>query len=212
MRPVCCTCSVVPQVSNFVNTLVAWGPLGVLMLAALDSAGIPLPGGVDALLLLISVVRPGSAWMAAVAAIVGSLAGNLLLFTLARKGGEAYLARHTVSARGQQLRRWFQRYGLITVFIPAFLPIPLPLKVPVLCAGALGVSRTSFLATLTAARIPRYLCLAWLGTQMGTDAGGWLRSHAGQILGVAALLALALFLLVRFGGRQRTVAPLSPPG
>jgi membrane protein YqaA with SNARE-associated domain len=195
---------------SFVDTLVAWGPLGVLILAALDSAGIPLPGGVDALLLLVSVMRPGTAWMAAFAAIAGSLAGNLFLFSLARKGGEAYLARHTVSPRGRRLRSWFQRYGLITVFIPAFLPIPLPLKVPVLCAGALGVSRAAFLGTLAAARIPRYFGLAWLAVQMGTNAGEWLRSHAWHIVAFAALLALFLFLLVRLGGRapQPTEASL----
>jgi len=186
---------------SLLDSLIAGGPFGLLVLAALDSAGIPLPGGVDGLLLLLSVMRPATAGMAAAAAITGSLLGNLFLFSLAKRGGEEYLSRHTISPRGRRLRIWYQRYGLITVFIPAFLPIPLPLKIPVLCAGALGVSRAAFLSTLAAARIPRYFGLAWLGLQMGTDAGPWLQAHAWHILGVAAVLAGLLYWLVRAADR-----------
>jgi membrane protein DedA with SNARE-associated domain len=196
------SCGVSP-VREFVDTLVGWGPLGVLTLAALDSAGVPLPGGVDALLLLVSAMRPLTAWLAAAAAVIGSLLGNWVLFALARKGGEAYLARHTVSPRGQKLRRWFQHYGLITVFIPAFLPIPMPLKVPVLCAGALGIRRRAFLGTMLAARIPRYFGLAWLGSQLGDDALGWLRAHAWHLGVFALLLALFLFALVKAADYRR---------
>lgn len=188
---------------NVVHTLIGWGPLGVMLLATLDSAGIPLVGGVDALVLTVSVMRPNLAYLAAVAATVGSLIGSWFLFAIARKGGEAYLNRHTLTPRGRKLRDWFQHYGLITVFIPALLPIPLPLKVPVLCAGALGVRRRAFLAVLAAARIPRYAGLAWLGRQLGDNAGGWLRAHAWHIVGFALLLFVILFGLVWWKDRQR---------
>ena len=36
----------------FRATLVAWGPLGILILAIVESIGIPNPGGTDALLLI----------------------------------------------------------------------------------------------------------------------------------------------------------------
>lgn len=188
---------------KFVDTLVGWGPFGVFALAVLDSAGVPLPGGVDALVLLISVMRPDDAWMSAVAAIIGSVIGSWFLFTLARRGGEAYLERHTISPRTLRLRVWFQRYGLITVFIPALLPIPLPLKIPVLCAGALGVRRRMFLGVMIAARIPHYLGLAWLGKQLGSDAGGWLKSHVWYIAGFALLLFVLLYLFARFLDRDK---------
>jgi len=188
---------------KFVDTLAGYGPFGVFTLAILDSAGIPLPGGVDGLLLLIAVVRPGDAWMSAVAAILGSVIGSWILFSLARKGGEAYLERHTISPRALRLKVWFQRYGLITVFIPALLVIPMPLKIPVLCAGAMGVRRRMFLVTILAARIPRYFGLAWLGQQFGTDAVGWLKSHALHIGGFALLLFIGLYLFVRFADRDK---------
>jgi membrane protein DedA with SNARE-associated domain len=188
---------------RFVDTLIGWGPLGVFLFALLDSAGIPLVGGVDALLLTVSVLRPELAYLSAAAAIGGSLIGSWFLFALARKGGEAYLNRHTITPRGRKLRDWFQHYGLITVFIPALLPIPLPLKIPVLCAGALGVSRRMFLGVLAAARIPRYFGLAWLGRQLGDDAGAWLKAHAWHIVIFALVLFVLLFGLVWWKDRQR---------
>lgn len=186
--------------------LVAWGPLGVLLLATLDSAGVPLPGGVDAALLLVSVLRPDKAWWAAAAAVAGSLAGNWILFSLARKGGEAYLATHTRSGNGLRLKRWFRRYGLVTVFVPALLVIPLPMKIPVFCTAVFGVSRAKFLGVVAAARIPRYFALAWLGQQLGPDAGGWLKAHTWHLLAFAAALFAGLFLLIRLNDRGKLAA------
>lgn len=186
---------------KLVDFLVALGPLGLLGMALIDSAGVPLPGGVDATLLLIAVLRPETAWWSAGAAFVGSVLGNAILFSLAQKGGEAYLDQHTRSGRGLTLRRWFVRYGLVTVFIPALLPIPLPMKIPVFCTAVFGVSRRKFLAVIAAARLPHYLALAWLGLQLGQDAGAWLKSHLWHLSGFAVGLAALLFVLVRLSDR-----------
>ena len=62
-----------------------------------------------------------------------------------RKGSRALRLRRPRRA----FRTWFMRYGLVTVFIPALLPIPfLPFKAFAACAGALGVTRTRFLLVL----------------------------------------------------------------
>lgn len=188
---------------KFVDMLIGWGPMGVFVFALLDSAGVPLVGGVDALLLTVSVVRPEMAYFSALAAVLGSLLGSWFLFSLARKGGEAYLERHMISPRARRLRDWFQHYGLITVFVPALLPIPLPMKVPVLCAGAFGVSRKTFLGVLALARVPRYVGLAWLGRHLGADAGRWLKANALNIVGFALALVIVLYLLIRWNDRKR---------
>ena len=115
-----------------------------MILAALDSAGIPVPGAVDALLLLLSAKSPEQAVLCSALAVLGSLAGTMFLFWLSRRGGEAYLARHTMTARGMKMRQWFQHYGLLTVFVGAISPVFLPLKLFVICAGALGVRPLPF--------------------------------------------------------------------
>ena len=181
----------------------AWGPLGVLLMATLDSAGIPIPLGVDALLVILGSNHGPAAYWSALLAVIGSLAGNLFLFSLARKGGEAYLHRHTLSARGQRFRRWFQHYGLLTVFIPALLPPPLPLKVFVFCAGALGVTLRAFVAVLLAARVPRYFSLVYLGTKMGTYPTRFIRQHMVDLLLVAVGLFAFLYVLIKLKDRAR---------
>lgn len=189
---------------RLIELLTSWGPLGAFLVATLDSAGVPLPASVDALLITVAVVNPTAVWVAVLLAVIGSFAGNLFLFSVARKGGVAFLARRTVSARGKRLLRWFQRYGLITVFIPTLVPIaPLPLKVFVISAGALGVKTRAFLLTILAGRIPRYLAMAYLGVQLGENSMGWLRDHAWHLTAIAAGLFVFLFALVRFVDSRR---------
>jgi membrane protein DedA with SNARE-associated domain len=182
--------------------LQTFGPPGVFAMAVLDSAGIPLPTGVDAVVVLTAITNPGLAWLTAFLAVVGSAIGCMLLFYVARKGGQAYLERHAHSPRALQFRSWFGHYGLLTVFIPVLVPIPLPVKVFVLSAGALGVRPRSFLLTVLAARIPRYFGLAWLGMRLGQDSMPWLRSHVWHLVGFSAVLFVALFLAIRWRGRR----------
>lgn len=187
---------------KLVAILQAWGPAGVFLLALIDSAGVPLPVGVDALVVTLAAVEPARAWIAATLAVIGSATGCLLLFWIARWGGQAYLDRHTASGRGARLRLWFRQYGLATVFVPALLPIPLPVKVPILSAGALGVGPVRFLAVILAARTPRYFGLAWLGSQLGDQSLPWLKSHVWHLGAAALALFAALFLLLRLAGRR----------
>lgn len=183
--------------------LLVFGAPGLLVLAALDSAGLPLPTGVDLALIILSAGSPKSFLWLAAAATLGSLAGSWFLFRLAQKGGEFYLEKHSLSPRARRFRRWFQTYGLITVFIPALLPIPLPMKLFVLCAGALGTPLRPFLLIVLAARLPRYAALGWLGAEMGTHGFLYLKQYAWHMTAAAAVLFVVLWLLMRHAARRR---------
>jgi membrane protein YqaA with SNARE-associated domain len=139
-----------------------------------------------------------------VLATLGSLLGSVVFYQIVRKGGEKFLDRYTTSGRGARFRSWFLRYGLVTVFISALLPIPiLPLKVFAACACAMGVSRTRFLLVMAAARVPRYAALAYLGAQLGENSADWIKSHTWQMGVLAAALFVALYWLVRWSDRTR---------
>ena len=183
---------------QFTSALLALGPLGVFLFAIVDGAGVPTPGGMDALLVFLCVENPSQAYLMAALALAGSLIGCFILFYIARRGGGAYLAKYTSSGRGARFKVWFQHYGLLTVFIPALIPIPMPLKVFVICAGALGISPGAYLRVLIAARVPRYFALAYLGSQLGTQSWPWLKSHALHLFGLAAALFVFLYLLVKY--------------
>ena len=191
---------------QFVETLVGWGPLGILLLAAIDSAGVPIPAAVDALLILLAVKNPQGAFFAAGLAVVGSLAGSMFLYYISRKGGEAYLRKHVLSEGAENFHVWFQTYGLVTVFIPALLPIPWPMKLFVISSGALGVRPLPFFLVLLAARVPRYFGLAYLGMQLGDGAGAYLKNHAWNLAGFSVALFASLLLLMRVAERRRATS------
>jgi membrane protein DedA with SNARE-associated domain len=194
---------------HFHDLLVAWGPLGILVLSTVESAGIPNPGGTDALILVLTIARPSDAVLVAALAVIGSLIGTLIFFEILRKGGERFLARYTSSGRGLRIRAWFQRYGLLAVFIPALLPIPiLPFKALVACAGAMRVSRARLLLVLAGARIARYGGLAYLGAELGENSTAWLKGHIWHMVVFAVLLFGVLYTLIHWSGRHR-VEPAS---
>jgi membrane protein YqaA with SNARE-associated domain len=177
----------------------------LFLLAILDSAGLPVVGGVDFLLVAIAANRPDQAYWAALCAIAGSLLGSSVLFGIARKGGEVLLARYIASRRGARMHAWFERYGLVTVFIPALSPLPLPMKIPVFCAGALEVRWSFFLGVVLAARTLRYFALAFLGLRYGQMTFSLLRSHLWLVILLALGLAVVALLVLRvIEGPERT--------
>jgi membrane protein DedA with SNARE-associated domain len=107
----------------------------------------------------------------------------------------------------QRFERWFNRYGMLTVFIPAVTPVlPLPLKVFVVSAGALKTPFSKFLAVILLARVIRYFGEAYLGIQLGADAQTFLARHVWVILGTALVLAAAAYVLIGMIDRRRETA------
>jgi membrane protein YqaA with SNARE-associated domain len=154
-------------------------------------------GGVDVLLVTIAVMNPSQAYFATACAIAGSLAGSLILFAIARKGGEVLLEKYISHGRGKRLHDWFERYGLVTVFVPAISPLPMPMKIPVFCAGALEVRWSYFIAVMLLARVVRYVALASLGAHFGTETFAYLKHHALLVVLVIAGLAVLSISLLR---------------
>jgi membrane protein DedA with SNARE-associated domain len=187
------------------DVLISWGPVGLLILATLENAGPPTPGGTDIVLLILAAARPSDAMLCAGLATVGSLIGSAIFVEIARRGGEKLLVKYTSSGRGARFRDWSRRYGLLTVFVSALVPLPvLPFKVFVASAGAMGVSRPRFMLVLAMARLPRYLGLAYLGQQLGErDSEAWLKGHFWLMLGLVTLIGLALWALIRRTERIR---------
>lgn len=195
--------------NNFLEMLKAWGAFGAFIVALIDGAGLPNPGGPDYLLLFLGWKSPSSAYIYAVSAMAGSLTGMMFLYWLARKGGQKYLDSKARGPRAMRFRRWFERYGLVTVFIPALVPIvPLPMKVFVLSAGALGVKPLTFLATIALGRLPRYFGLAWVGRSLSDDPRGWIAAHKWDFALAAAILLVLSFVLLKLAERYRAARAL----
>lgn len=185
------------------SVLLAWGPWGAFLLAIFDSAGIPLVEGVDFLLVTMAAHSARAGYLSATLAIFGSVIGNLILYYIGRKGGEAYLDRKTQSGWPRRFRQWFHHYGGLAVFIPVLVPAPLPVKIFVLSSGALGMNRLHFVLIIAAARFLRYFGLVFLGVQMGTRPWEFLKRHSLQLLLISVAIFLILYGAVRLKDHLR---------
>jgi membrane protein DedA with SNARE-associated domain len=192
---------------HITDVLLAFGPVGIFLIAFIDSLGVPLPAALDFLLIGFAAHTPSLAYVAATAATIGSLGGNFALFRAARYGGDRFARLEAPEGRARKFRLWFHRYGLLTVFIPSVTPVvPLPLKVFVVSAGAMHTPLRRFLAVLFAARVIRYFGEAYLGVRLGLDARGFLTHNAWNIAGLFLALALALIAFIKWTDRRRVEA------
>ena len=192
---------------HLTDVLITWGPAGILLLSILDSSGVPVAGVFDAFLVLIAVERPSIAWLCAALAVAGSTIGNVILFSAARRGGRGFMDKAASEGRAARFREWFSRYGMITVLVPALMPIPMPLKLFVISAGVLGTSLVEFLLVILTARVFRYFGLAWLGVTLGRESTSFLKTHGWMFGAGAVALFLALYGFVMFRNRH----PRRPP-
>jgi membrane protein YqaA with SNARE-associated domain len=148
--------------------LMGFGTMGLFVVSVIDSSIIPLPvpGSTDLLLILLVVHRANHV-LAAVAAIVGSILGGYLTWASGAKGGEAALHRYLPKRFSRRLSAWVEKSGTVAVTASALLPPPFPLMPILLAAGALGVSRRTFLVAFSLARTFRYALVTWLAVVYG---------------------------------------------
>ena len=94
-------------------------------------------------------------------------------------------------------------HGMVTVFVPALVPIPMPLKVFVISAGVTGTSFSEFVGVVLLARSIRYFGEAWLGVRLGTESTAFLKAHALEFCLGALLLFAALYAWITWKDQRR---------
>ncbi|PYU10169.1 MAG: hypothetical protein DMG29_18020, partial [Acidobacteria bacterium] len=135
--------------------VVSLGGLGLFVVAFLDSSVLSFPVINDLLVIQLSIWSPARMPYYALMATLGSVGGCVLLYFLARKGGEA-MFRRLAGARAESIRAWVGRNGFTSVLATALLPPPTPFKIFVVAAGVFQVRLWSFTLALVIARGFRY--------------------------------------------------------
>jgi membrane protein YqaA with SNARE-associated domain len=147
------------------------------------------------------------AYLTALTAVAGSVAGNIVLFQAARHGRRLFSKKEPLPGERSRFQEWFRRYGLLTVFVPAVVPfMPLPLKVFVISAGAFHTPFGRFIGVILTARIIRYFGMAYLALQLGADAHGFLVRNGWTIVGIFLAMALAFYFVIRASERRGQIA------
>jgi membrane protein YqaA with SNARE-associated domain len=173
------------------------GGLGLFLIAFLDSSVLTFPVINDLLLINLSIRNPARMPYYAAMAALGSVGGCLLLYYIARKGGEAMFQKQA-GPRAQTIRAWIKRNGFLSILVTALLPPPTPFKVFVIAAGALEMPVQTFVLGLLAARAIRFFGEGFLAIRYGDQAGQFLLTHKLEVAGIVGLVVLLLYLASRF--------------
>jgi membrane protein YqaA with SNARE-associated domain len=187
---------------NLLEWLKALGPLGLFGISLIDSAGIPLPGGPDLVMIWLSANNPALMPVYALSATAGSAIGCTLLYLVARRAGVAALKRVSPVKR-DRIENLLGRYDLVAVMVPAVLPPPFPFKPFVLCAGVFKLKTGRFITAIFVGRAVRFLIEGWLAIKFGEDAGIIIRQHGWKVLVAVALIAACAFTLNLLRARSR---------
>ncbi len=183
--------------------LVYLGLPGLFLIALLDSAAVPMVGGPDAVIVLLSWHSPSHLPFIVLAAAFGSTLGCLVLYRIARAGGRVVLTR-VAQGKRERVMRMVERNATWAVFMSVTMPPPFPTKPVILAAGALNAPLVSFAAAVLIGRLVRYSALAWLGARFGDQAAQVVKAHYLSILVVllSAVLVIMLVRLLRRGHPQ----------
>ena len=182
------------SVTQFLTTSGPLAPLSIFAIALLDSALIPLPGGPDAVMILLSTQRP--AWMPiyALAGTVGSVIGCVILYRIARGAGRRALERFPPKKQAR-VKELVDRYDVLSVLVASVLPPPFPFKLFVITAGVFRLSVLRFAIAIAVGRAFRFSLEGFLAVRYGDRAKEVLAENYPAIgLSVAAAVVVGFVI------------------
>jgi membrane protein YqaA with SNARE-associated domain len=194
--------------TKFTKYLVSFGPFGLLAIAFLDSVMIPMPGGVDAVLLVLSATRPSWVLVYVAAATIGSTAGCVGLYYISRRAGHRALNRFS-EAKQKRVKDLIDRYDVLSVLVASLLPPPFPFKLFVVSAGVFRLNPVRLALAVAGGRVFRYLLLGYLAARYGEHAKEILSKYY-PIIGLGlALLIVIVFVVKNLMKRGAAPEPVS---
>lgn len=169
---------------------------GLFVVTFFDSSVLSFPLVADAIVMEVSMQKPARMPYYCAMAALGSLAGSIWLYLLAKKGGEAFFHRH--AGKGAlHAKRWVQSNAFLSAFLPAILPPPMPFKPFVLAEGVFQVPLKTFVSALLLGRALRYFIEGILAVRYGDAVLIYLTAHKARF----ALSVLALVLVLYAANR-----------
>jgi membrane protein YqaA with SNARE-associated domain len=163
------------------------GAPGLFLISFLDSSVLTFPVINDLLVIELSIQRPARMVLYASMAALGSVLGCVLLYFIARKGGEAFF-RRKAGSRAETIRGFLRRNGFGGMLVAALLPPPTPFKAFVLAAGVFEVPLASFASAIALARAFRYFGIGYLAMKYGSQALPYVGEHKAVVVCIVVVL------------------------
>lgn len=167
-----------------------FGVLAFLALGLIDQSVIPVPGSLDALVVLFVASKPDLWWYYPLWATAGATLGAYVTFRLARKGGKEALEKKLGKKKADKAHRIFSRWGFWSVFIGTILPPPVPIVPFLAVAGVMEYPTYRFLLATASGRMLRFSIVAYVTKLYGKNIFGFLTRYYKPAL--YSLIALAI--------------------
>jgi len=180
----------------------ALGAPGLFLISFLDSSVLTFPVINDLLLIDLCIQKPLRMPLYATMAMTGSVLGCVLLYFIAKKGGEAFFHKKA-GARAHAIRRWVEKNGFGGMLIAALLPPPTPFKIFVFAAGVFEVPLASFVSAIALARVIRYFGIGYLAIRYGDQAMPFLVAHKLEVTVIVVVFAVVSYGLSRLILREK---------
>jgi membrane protein YqaA with SNARE-associated domain len=171
-----------------------FGGTGLFVVTFFDSSVLSFPFFPDAMLIQLCVNNPARMPYYALMGAVGSLSGCILLYFLAKKGGEAFFHKHA-GGKAEKIKEWVEGNAFLSAFVPALLPPPFPFKPFVLAEGVFQVPARTFILAILLGRGLRYGIEGILAVRYGDFALVYLKAH-GAAFAIGMVVAIAVLYLV----------------
>jgi membrane protein YqaA with SNARE-associated domain len=169
----------------------------MIIIGALDSSLLSLPEVNDYITIARVAHLPHEAAYFPLFPAFGSVIGCLVLYRIAR-GGEQLIEKRFKSAHLARVKDLYRRWGAFALVIPALLPPPMPFKIFVATAGALGYPLPRFALLIMLARSIRYYFWGLLAYVMRDEVlriFDWLEHHFLTVFGVVLAAIILIFAL-----------------
>lgn len=210
-----------PIIAWMVAVMAAMGPLGVMLLMAIESACIPLPSEVimpfagflafkgQLTFFGLGAGNPvAQIWIAGLFGALGCNLGSIPAYEVGAWGGRRavekygrYIWLHT--GHLDQAHRFFERFGTWAIFIGRLLPVVRTFIA--LPAGIAKMDRTRFHLYTFLGSLPWCLALAWIGYKLGEkwNTLGVYFHKLDAVIGVLLLAGVAWFVYDHFKNRAQ---------
>jgi LPXTG-motif cell wall-anchored protein len=159
------------------------GGVGLFVIGFLDSSFLSFPEINDLLVIVMVTHHPHRMLYYATMATLGSIAGCLALYFVARKGGEGLVQKRFKGGTIEWGTNLMRKYGAMALLVPALLPPPAPFKIFVLLAGVAAVPVRTFVLAIAVGRGVRYFGEGFLAILWGEQAMQYM-SENGRTVGV----------------------------
>jgi len=188
--------------SSLYDRVLAWSghpraPLYLGFLSFAESSFFPVPP--DVMLAPMVLARRERAWhfaaLTTLASVAGGIAGYLIGMFLFREIGQPLVEFYGAEARFEQVKTWFEHYGVWVVFVAGFSPIPY--KLFTVTSGVLAMALGPFVVASAIGRGARFFLVAGLLVWGGESFANFLKNRIDLIGWIVVAIVVAAIVVLQ---------------